>query len=169
MCLPLGKKPQLPSLRWTLHHLRRTRAWVSYILSMQNNYNSQVVMFAIPIVSNVSRRVCPALTHSHRLLAGVCLLCGCRQLAMRVRAEAIFLYWLSVCSLSVSLSLCLFALSCSTISAGVSSRTLYSPPAQHRLVSSARPTSADYLGVGSRIEIASVWHSCSSDLVRINR
>ena len=92
MCLPLGKKPQLPSLRWTLHHLRRTRAWVSYILSMQNNYNSQVVMFAIPIVSNVSRRVCPALTHSHRLLAGVCLLGRCRQLAMRIRAEATFLY-----------------------------------------------------------------------------
>ena len=108
MCLPLGKKPQLPSLRWTLHHLRRTRAWVSYILSMQNNYNSQVVMFAIPIVSNVSRRVCPALTHSHRLLAGVCLLGRCRQLAMMgVRAEATFLYWLSVCSLSVSLSLSL--------------------------------------------------------------
>lgn len=47
-----GTKPQLPSLRWTLHHLRRTRAWVSYVLSMQNNYNSQVVGFAIPIVSN---------------------------------------------------------------------------------------------------------------------
>jgi hypothetical protein len=169
VCLPLGKKPQLPSLRWTLHHLRRTRAWVSYILSMQNNYNSQVVMFAIPIVSNVSRRVCPALTHSHRLLAGVCLLGRCRQLAMRIRAEATFLYIGSLFALSLSLSLSLFALSCSTISAGVSSRTLYSPPAQHRLVSSARPTSADYLGVGSRIEIASVWHSCSSDLVRINR
>ena len=47
-----GSKPQLPSLRWTLHHLRRTRAWASYVLSMQNNYNSQVVGFAIPIVSN---------------------------------------------------------------------------------------------------------------------
>ena len=34
-----GRKPQLPSWRWILMHLKRTRAWVSYVLSMQNNYN----------------------------------------------------------------------------------------------------------------------------------
>jgi hypothetical protein len=146
VCLPLGKKPQLPSLRWTLHHLRRTRAWVSYILSMQNNYNSQVVMFAIPIVSNVSRRVCPALTHSHRLLAGVCLLGRCRQLAMRIRAEATFLYIGSLFALSLSLSLSLL-FPAAQFRLG-SARELYT----HRLHSTAW-----YLQHDLRRPITSAW------------
>ena len=46
-----GDKPEAPSVRWCIQHLIRTRAWVSYVLSAQNNYNNQAIIWSMPLVT----------------------------------------------------------------------------------------------------------------------
>ena len=41
-----GDKPKLPSAKWIWNHLLRTKAWVSYVLSMQNNFVRAAAPFA---------------------------------------------------------------------------------------------------------------------------
>ena len=41
-----GEKPKLPSAKWVWNHLLRTKAWVSYVLSMQNNFVNAAAPFA---------------------------------------------------------------------------------------------------------------------------
>lgn len=48
--IPGVVKP-VPSVRWLLRHISRTKAWVSYVLSTQNNFSNQAVTWATPLIS----------------------------------------------------------------------------------------------------------------------
>ena len=48
--IPGFVKPR-PTVRWVLQHVKRTRAWVSYVLSTQNNFSNQAVTWAAPLIS----------------------------------------------------------------------------------------------------------------------
>lgn len=48
--IPGVVKP-VPNVGWLLRHIGRTKAWVSYVLSTQNNFSNQAVTWAAPLIS----------------------------------------------------------------------------------------------------------------------